>query len=305
MTTDDENAEKAKHSADQVKRGVVGPAAADARDTGAHRRMYLTAAFILAGIFGLVALGAIEYNHVAALQQQVAQLQDQGNRNQVVAEKLATQVRSLGGTPTVLPSPVSGSPGPQGVAGPAGAPGSAGRGITSTSLTGGHLIVAYTDGTSTDVGTVAGPAGATGASGAAGRSITSTSLTNGHLVVAYSDSTSSDVGAVVGKDGANGQDGKAGRGVTSVTINTDSHLIVTYTDGTNSDAGQIPTGPAGPAGQPGASGAPGAKGDKGDPGTPGPACPSGTHLANVLFANGASGRGCVYDSQPAAALPTR
>lgn len=99
---------------------------------------------------------------------------------------------------------VSGSPGRAGrpgQPGTSGAPGANGqdgkngtdgRGVTSTAVTDdGHLIVAYSDGTSIDAGTVVGP------KGAAGRSVRSVDVSaDGHLIVTYDDGSISDAGAL-------------------------------------------------------------------------------------------------------------
>ncbi|HEY2101484.1 MAG TPA: hypothetical protein VGH72_33810 [Pseudonocardia sp.] len=146
-------------------------------------------------------------------------------------------------------------PGPSGPAGPSGANGSngqPGRGIASTHLFNGDLIVVYTDGTSADVGTVTGPQGIKGADGKDGRGITGSAIVGTDLVVTYSDGTSSDLGNVVGPagatgaagangaNGANGTDGSNGVSVSSVVLNSAGHMIVTYSDGTTSDAGPVP-----------------------------------------------------------------
>lgn len=248
MTGENEGAARA-----QVKEAVIGPAAADARDTRAHRWMFAAAAVAILGIVGLGAAWIAEASATSALQAQVSDLTDRGNQTAVIAQQLAGQVRSLGGTPTVQP-PSPGLQGPQGVPGAAGP---AGRGIASTQLSAGHLVVTYTDGTTNDLGQVAGPAG---------RGITGTTINGQHLIVSYSDGQTADVGAVVGHDGTQGPagptgtNGTNGRGVESVTINGSSHLIVTYTDGTTSDAGQLPPGPQGPAGPTGRQGPAGPQG---------------------------------------------
>lgn len=147
--------------------------------------------------------------------------------------------------------------GPAGPSGPAGPPGGNGRGIASTHLANGDLIVVYTDGASEDVGTVTGPQGATGG---AGRGISGSAIVGTDLVITYSDGTSSDLGNVVGPQGSAGTTGVAGAngaagptgpngtGVTSVVINSAGHLIVTYSDGTTSDAGPVPQAQACPDG---------------------------------------------------------
>jgi hypothetical protein len=148
-------------------------------------------------------------------------------------------------------------PGPTGPTGPAGPAGGNGRGIASTHLLNGDLVIDYSDGSSADVGTVTGP---TGVGGKDGRGITASAIVGQDLVVTYSDGTSSDLGTVVGSAGSAGATGAqgaagdpgptgtAGVGVASVVINSSGHLIVTYTDGTTGDAGPVPQAMACPDG---------------------------------------------------------
>ncbi len=121
------------------------------------------------------------------------------------------------------------------------------RGVQSTDIVGGHLLISYTDGTTRDVGLVVGTpgvAGPTGPEGPVGRGVVGTKVVDGRLVLTYSDNTTEDVGVVVGPAGARGADGGPGRGVTSVAV-TNDRLIITYTDGTTQDAGPLPAGPPG------------------------------------------------------------
>lgn len=222
---------------------VVKPAAAEARDNRAHRLLWLFGVAMLLSVAVLGALYLQAHSRLGALSGQAQQLSDDGQR-------LAQQVRSMGGTPVVQPGPP----------GAAGEPGKPGRGITSTSLAGGHLIVAYTDGATQDVGQVEG------AAGAAGRSITGTAVVADALIVTYSDGTSANAGQVVGPQGAAGA---AGRSVAAVAVNAASHLVVSYSDGTASDAGPLPPGPAGPPGPTGPAGPTGATGPPGPTGAPG------------------------------------
>ncbi|MER7078125.1 MULTISPECIES: hypothetical protein [Bacteria] len=159
-----------------------------------------------------------------------------------------------------------------------GADGADGRGVTSTSIRGGQLIVTYSDGTTADVGPVAGQPGTPGAQG---RGIVASVVDDGALVLIYSDGTRETVGRIVGRPGADGTDG---RGIADVTAD-DGRLIVTYTDGSREDAGPLPPGPQGEPGQ------------QGQRGEPGPDCPTGYELQPVLYlaASGgtAPGMGCV------------
>lgn len=174
----------------------------------------------------------------------------------------------------VQAEPIPGIPGIPGTPGAQGAPG---RGIVGTSISpSGRLLVAYTDGSTDDVGVVVGAAGATGADG---RGITGTTLQGGRLVIAFSDGSTQDVGPVVGADGVDGRDGRDGRGVASVA-EVDGRLVVTFTDGETQDVGPLPAGP------------------RGDTGAAGPMCPAGTTARTVQYAGNVSGVGCVLDEQP-------
>ncbi len=151
-------------------------------------------------------------------------------------------------------------PGPSGPAGPSGQPGANGRGIVSTHLANGDLIVVYTDGTASDVGTVTGPQGPAGTDGKDGRGISGSAIIGTDLVITYSDGTSSDLGNVVGPQGSTGNPGATGPagpagtngsngvGVSSVVVNSAGHMIVSYTDGSTSDAGPLPQAQACPDG---------------------------------------------------------
>lgn len=119
--------------------------------------------------------------------------------------------------------------------------GPAGRGISSTSIRDGHLIVSYSDGTFDDLGVIVRD----GEAGPAGRGITSTELVGSRLVVRYSDGTSQDVGIIVGPPG---------RGIASAST-AGGRLVLTYTDGTVEDAGPLPPGPSGTNGTNGTDGA--------------------------------------------------
>jgi hypothetical protein len=138
-----------------------------------------------------------------------------------------------------------------------------GRGIIGTSLNAaGHLVVAYSDGTTVDVGRVTGTEGP---GGPAGRGIDGFDLASGRLVIQFDDGTSVDLGPIIGPEGRGiaNLDGSSGR------------LLVTLTDGDVIDAGPLPEGP------------------RGEPGTPAPSVQSETRT----YSDGSSER-CVRSGGP-------
>lgn len=188
---------------------------------------------LLAGLAAVVAVGAATLfwlwadgrGEVGELRTTVAELETEADAAGRDAAALADQVRALGAAPIVDP-------------GPPAEPARPGRGVTGTSLTGdGRLLIAYSDGTTQDLGRIVQP-------GAPGRGVTATSLVDGHLVLVYSDGTTQDVGPVVGDAGANGRDGADGEPVRRVasTAVVNGRLVVTYTDGATADAGPLPAG---------------------------------------------------------------
>lgn len=125
-----------------------------------------------------------------------------------------------------------------------GANGRDGRGIATTIIRDGRLLITYTDGAIEDVGRVigqggkpgkAGRNGRVGEDGEDGRSITGTAIVDGQLVLSYSDGTSETAGRVVGENG------RDGRGIAATAIR-DGRLVVTYTDGETVDVGPLPAG---------------------------------------------------------------
>lgn len=116
-------------------------------------------------------------------------------------------------------------------------PGPEGRGVTTTKIVNGELVLSYSDGTTANVGPVVG---VPGADGTPGRGITSTTVADGRLIVVYSDNTTSDLGPVVGPAGVGirTMDGSTGR------------LLVTLTSGAVIDLGPLPPGRDGKDGAP-------------------------------------------------------
>lgn len=206
---------------------TVEHAVAAARDDRGHRRIWLAGALMILGILVFATVYLIDRS---TLQSTVDQLTARSDSSEAAARALAEQVRALGAAPVV--SPPSQPPPP-----PA-------RGISGTSITGGRLLVAYTDGKVEDKGVVVG---ADGKDGTSPPGIVSSSVVDGALVLRWSDGRTEVAGRVVGEQGAAGAPGADGRGVRSVTV-AEGRLVVTYTDGTTSDAGPVPTGPAGPPG---------------------------------------------------------
>lgn len=238
---------------------TIDPAAATqlvargAKDDHGHAMFKLMAAVALAGTLVLGAGVWVMAVDAGQLRSTVTTVSDQQSHAATVADQLASQLRAMGATPVAQPPvPVTGLPGTQGAAGAAGA---AGRGISSTVITGGHLVVGYTDGTTTDEGQVVGKNGV---------GITSSTVNAaGHLILTYSDGATDDVGAVVGPAGAtgpagaDGARGEAGCGIASVGESNDQ-LVVNYVGSTCSAAsatvGPLPAGPPGPTGPTGATG---------------------------------------------------
>jgi hypothetical protein len=185
---------------------------------------------------------------VTAVQSQAAPLAGQVQSVCDQGGAAATELNNAGACTQAskVQSVIAGPPGPTG---PPGSPGANGRGIASTHLANGDLIVVYTDGTAADVGTVTGPQGETGTNG---RGISGSAIVGTDLVITYSDGTSNDLGNVVGPQGgagetgatgpagSNGTNGSNGVGVSSVVVNSSGHMIVTYSDGSTSDAGPVP-----------------------------------------------------------------
>ena len=79
----------------------------------------------------------------------------------------------------------------------------------------GEVIITYTDGTTDNLGLLAGPKGDQGEPGHDG------------------DNGAPGRNGENGKDGTDGRDGKDGRGITSVTTDAAGNLVVKYTDGTS------------------------------------------------------------------------
>lgn len=106
-----------------------------------------------------------------------------------------------------------GAPGKPGKTGKPGGSGAAGRSITGTAITGGSLVLSFSDGTSETVGPVVG---------ADGRGIASVTISPDYrLIVTYTDGQSADVGPL-----------PPARGIASVAFDLDScTATVTYTDG--------------------------------------------------------------------------
>jgi hypothetical protein len=139
--------------------------------------------------------------------------------------------------PAGADSTVAGPQGPQGDAGATGPQGTAGVGIISTSLTGGNLILNYSNTSTQDVGNIQGPQGIQGTTGNDGLTIDSASVNGaGTITLTMNDASTIDVsgnvqGAVgatgsqgiqgpAGNDGSNGADGAQGpQGIQGAGLN--------------------------------------------------------------------------------------
>ena len=199
----------------------------DPNDLRRLRRRGRVAFIVLAlSVAGVLLFSAYAYSQVTSLSVQ----QSDAAR---AAQALSNQVVQLGAKPVAsAPSAVTGAQGP------AGPSGTAGRGITSTRVADGDLLVTYSDGDTQNVGPVVGP------SGANGRGIAAVSVASGDLVITYSDGTTSDLGTVVGPMGLQGVAGPTGA--------------------------QGPAGPQGDPGTDGTNGTNGADGATGPTGATGP-----------------------------------
>ena len=117
-----------------------------------------------------------------------------------------------------------GSAGLNGINGLDGKDGSDGRGILSTSIDAGSLIVRYTDGTQENLGIVVGPAGQNGANG-----------TNG---IDGAPGATGAAGAN-GQDGQQGPPGEPGISVINVEVGSDGTVVVYYSNNTSAIAGSV------------------------------------------------------------------
>lgn len=171
---------------------------------------------------------------------------DRGVADRAGADCLLAAEVAANGPPTAtqVVTGRAGTAGDDGQPGADGAAGEDGRGIVSTRLEAGRLLVVYSDGQTRDVGPVVGEpgdpgvdgeAGQDGVDGDAGRGITGTTVADGRLLVTYTDGATADLGAVVGP---------AGRGIADLD-GTSGRLLVTLTDGEVVDAGPLPPGPRG------------------------------------------------------------
>ena len=127
----------------------------------------------------------------------------------------------------------AGKDGKDGVDGKDGADGKDGVGVTSASVNGsGELVIAYSDGTSANLGVVKGADGAAGATGAAGKGISNAKIEDGKLILTFTDGSEDDLGNVKGDKGDQGE------GINEKYIKNVEYaggvLKVTYSDDTTS-----------------------------------------------------------------------
>lgn len=165
-----------------------------------------------------------------------------------------------------------GANGRPGADGKNGKDGKDGRGIANIENVNGEIVVTYTDGTTTSLGTLQGPkgdkgdAGANGVDGKDGRGIANLETKDGEIVVTYTDGSAANLGPVQGLKGekgpqgekgdkgdkgetgqagtdgvagARGVDGKDGRGVSNAKIDNEGNLVLSYSDGTTQNVGRV------------------------------------------------------------------
>jgi hypothetical protein len=238
---------------DDLNRAIVQTAADDARDTRAHRLLYLALALVVAGI------GALGFLYVSQ-GQRIGRLVDAGNDSAKQSQALAAQVRALGATPVVQPA----TPAPNG---PTIVPkdGVAGVGIANIQPGDCSVTIQLTDGRTRLVDNLCGK---TGTTGAPGRGITGVAQDGCFVTVTYSDnSPATRLGSFCGPAGSTGPSGEPGQpgkpgepGKTGPTGSTgptgpkgepgrgvrkseavNCRWQVTYTDGTTEDGGNACT----------------------------------------------------------------
>src|ERR1700752_432821 len=157
------------------------------------------------------------------------------------------QLQSLGAChqETVVQQTQTPIPGPHGQNGTNGSNGTNsdnGRGIVSTAIVNGDLVLTYNQAPLTeDVGHIVGQNRTNGTNGADGRSITGEQLVGNDLVLSFNQAPfTQDVGAVVGPAGTNGKDGQPGTAgtngangadgcsITGTSVSSAGDLLVTY-----------------------------------------------------------------------------
>lgn len=155
---------------------VVNRAAEESKDHRGHLLLWLSFGLLLIGACALAAVVFVGFAQNGALDDKIAVLSQQADRNRDVATQLENQVRALGAVPVVTPA----QSGPAGATGATGATGAPGQ--TPPCL----LTAGQCQGADGQPGKD-GPAGKDGAAGSAGQD------------------------GAPGKDGAPGQDGAPGK----------------------------------------------------------------------------------------------
>lgn len=160
-------------------------------------------ALLLAGVIAFVLLSNYQYQQdrtktkTQLTQAQQALANEQAERAQAEAAlgQTVKQLQEHGIQPSITPTAtVSPQPGP------------AGRGILAITRTPqDHVVIVFTDGATSDLGSFVG------ATGAAGRGVNGVNVSaSGDLVISFSDGTAADVGKVVGPAGVTGAVGATG-----------------------------------------------------------------------------------------------
>ena len=144
-----------------------------------------------------------------------------------------------------------GATGPQG---PAGDVGATGNGITNATVSGGDLLLTYSNTSTQNLGSVTGstgptgPAGPTGSAGSDGVHINSAALSGDNLILTLSNSATINTGNVRGPIGPAGATGPAGdtgatgsQGVhvNTAAVNGSGNLILTMSNASTIDAGNV------------------------------------------------------------------
>lgn len=222
--------------------------------------------YVTLGLLGVLALCALLFMYIGSVKQsekdakQNSQVQADLTKDSTFCsvypnDEICVLSRKIAADPTQVVVPKDGINGEKGDKGDKGA---SGRGVTSFDIsTEGNLVVAFTDGTTKDVGKVVGANGIDGVDGVdgkEGRGILSAGLDAGNLIIRFTDGSTENVGMVVGPAGAPGSNGESGAvgdtgpqgepgkdGISVIDLKVDDTgtVVVYYSNNTSAIAGKV------------------------------------------------------------------